>query len=617
MLRACRRLPTADAGKVALLAGPRYCWAVRFWPKALLVGAATVAGTGLAYQRAHRDLGPPLERAIARALGIDPRLVKVGSAHVDGWSTLVLNQLAIGRASAPRVELSVDMLNALRGRLRLEHLVAVRPSLDGVARAERLEATLGRRGWRALVRRLELLGLPATVQLGELAVELDQGSVKRSAFREASAAGFEDVAGTVTRNPDGSHGWRIGCPGLDAGGTLRDGRLQARLRFEHLPLAALAGAVRAAGLELGQARASGEVDLMRDDSSLEVAGRLALDGLDLEQPALAAARAGRFGAVLDGQVRWRGGELELEALRITLDPVRIRLRGGVRLAAGRIEAADLDAALERMGCDELARALPPKLLPVIDGMVVDGVLAARAHVAGDLRRLDRLELKVDVDAGCRVIKDPPLADATKLRGPVVAQVVDAHGGPRRFPLGAENPSFRPLSALPARVWREFVIAEDGRFFAHHGFDLERIRHALAVDLGAARFDRGASTITQQLAKNLFLSGERTLARKLEEAVLAWRMEQVLSKRRILELYLNLVELGAGIHGVAEGARHYFGKPPAALTTDDAAALAALLPAPRRGMDAAWKRRYQTIRWRSQEQRRELERGENPRQLTLR
>src|SRR5260370_4202635 len=116
--------PDGSCGKVALLPGPRCCWAVRLWAKALVVGAATVAGTALAYHHAHRNLGPALERAIARALNVDPRLVKVGSAHVEGWATLVVEQLAIGRASAARVELSVNPFTALGARPRLDHLAA-------------------------------------------------------------------------------------------------------------------------------------------------------------------------------------------------------------------------------------------------------------------------------------------------------------------------------------------------------------------------------------------------------------------------------------------------------------------------------------------------------------
>jgi monofunctional biosynthetic peptidoglycan transglycosylase len=140
-----------------------------------------------------------------------------------------------------------------------------------------------------------------------------------------------------------------------------------------------------------------------------------------------------------------------------------------------------------------------------------------------------------------------------------------------------------------------VEAEDGRIWQHHGIDLGCIRRAMAHDLEIGAPGRGGSTITQQVAKNLFLSGERTLGRKLEESALAWRLEARLGKRRILELYLNLVELGPGVYGLAEGARRWFGKDVAALTPDEAAQLAALLPAPRRGMDDAFRRRLAQLR----------------------
>jgi monofunctional biosynthetic peptidoglycan transglycosylase len=126
----------------------------------------------------------------------------------------------------------------------------------------------------------------------------------------------------------------------------------------------------------------------------------------------------------------------------------------------------------------------------------------------------------------------------------------------------------------------FLAAEDSRFFTHHGFDLEMIRHALAQDLENRSFDRGASTITQQLAKNLFLSSRRTLARKIEEAILTWRLQNLLSKDRILELYLNVIELGPGIRGVKQAARAYFNNKGASnITPLEAAHLAALTPNP--------------------------------------
>jgi monofunctional glycosyltransferase len=134
-------------------------------------------------------------------------------------------------------------------------------------------------------------------------------------------------------------------------------------------------------------------------------------------------------------------------------------------------------------------------------------------------------------------------------------------------------------AIAPALKRAVLVGEDINFFSHRGFDLAEIRLALtqAIDDGVP--PRGASTITQQLAKNLWLSPSRSPLRKLEEAILTWQLERRLSKRRILELYLNVVELGPGLYGVEAASRRYFGKPAAELTDDQAAELAASLPSP--------------------------------------
>jgi len=123
-----------------------------------------------------------------------------------------------------------------------------------------------------------------------------------------------------------------------------------------------------------------------------------------------------------------------------------------------------------------------------------------------------------------------------------------------------------------------LVAEDINFFSHRGFDTFEMSQAARDALEGGRV-RGASTITQQLAKNLWLSPEKTAWRKLEEAVLTWRLERALSKRRILELYLNVVQFGPGTYGAAAASTHYFGVPPSQLTADQAAQLAASLPRP--------------------------------------
>ena len=135
------------------------------------------------------------------------------------------------------------------------------------------------------------------------------------------------------------------------------------------------------------------------------------------------------------------------------------------------------------------------------------------------------------------------------------------------------------AAIAPGLKRAVLVGEDINFFSHRGFDFGEIRLAVtkAVEDGAP--PRSASTITQQLAKDLWLSPSRNPLRKLEEAILTWQLERTLSKRRIFELYLNVVELGPGVYGVEAASRRYFAKSAAEVTDGEAAELAASLPSP--------------------------------------
>jgi len=138
----------------------------------------------------------------------------------------------------------------------------------------------------------------------------------------------------------------------------------------------------------------------------------------------------------------------------------------------------------------------------------------------------------------------------------------------------------PYSRISASLKRAVVASEDAKFVSHRGFDWEAIQEAHERNLREGEVVRGASTITQQLAKNLFLSGERAWWRKAQEAVIAVMLETILSKRRILEIYLNVIEWGDGVFGAEAAARHHFGVTAANLTPGQAARLAAMIPSPR-------------------------------------
>lgn len=139
----------------------------------------------------------------------------------------------------------------------------------------------------------------------------------------------------------------------------------------------------------------------------------------------------------------------------------------------------------------------------------------------------------------------------------------------------------PLAGISPYAVKAVIIAEDDKFWSHEGFDFEAIQKALEKDLKERKFKRGGSTISQQLAKNLYLSPSKNPLRKIKEAILTWRLERNLSKRRIIEIYLNVAEWGDGIFGIEAAARHYFAKAAADLTALEASRLAVVLPSPLR------------------------------------
>lgn len=139
----------------------------------------------------------------------------------------------------------------------------------------------------------------------------------------------------------------------------------------------------------------------------------------------------------------------------------------------------------------------------------------------------------------------------------------------------------PLSRISPYLIKAVIIAEDDKFWKHEGFDYEAIQKAAEKDIKAGKFKAGGSTISQQLAKNLYLTPSKNPFRKIKEAILTWRIERTLTKKRIIELYLNLVEWGEGIFGIEAAARHYYGKSAEALSPEEAACLAVVLPNPRK------------------------------------
>jgi hypothetical protein len=362
-------------------------------------------------------------------------------------------------------------------------------------------------------------------------------------------------------------------------GHWQPGIFDVAIDAHDVPLRAL-GAVaanRAIGLDNAKASVHASIAVDHTRADFEFEGKLS--GIDLLHPAIDVVpwRNQAASLSLHGNADLASGRIDLAGGELKALSVPLSFKGWVELVRAPRGSLTLSTPQHApLPCATLLLGQPAPVKQALLGLELDGKLGLKLAMEFDASAWENLSLDVAVEPRCGVRRE---ADALASMLPILLKPSANGHAPSSLPLSPLHPDFVPLSQMPRHLPSAFLTSEDSKFFRHHGFDMDMIRHALAQDLQNRSFDRGASTITQQLAKNLFLSHRRTLARKLEEAVLTWRLQKLLSKDRVLELYLNVIELGPGIRGVKQAAQVYFGKEVATLTPLESAHLAALTPNP--------------------------------------
>jgi hypothetical protein len=281
------------------------------------------------------------------------------------------------------------------------------------------------------------------------------------------------------------------------------------------------------------------------------------------------------------QNRRRGLVTIGEGTRVTIGQLPLRIEG--RLAT-RGPALYVSVRADGLTEERIKRSLPPAVLGPLLQVGVRGSWDHRVALDLDLARPDSVQFDADV-VPHQLVLDPA---RTRLRllglnQPFVAAILLPRGARAVRELSVNNPHFRTLDAISPDLVHAVVTNEDGGFFHHRGFNIDAMKEAMAENLKAGAYRRGAGTITMQLARNLYTGHARTLSRKGQEIVLAWILEHLtgVSKERLLEIYLNIIEWGPGIHGADEAARFYFDRDAHDLTLDQSLFLATVIPAPSR------------------------------------
>lgn len=417
---------------------------------------------------------------------------------------------------------------------------------------------------------LELTGLKA--ELEDVAIKDVEGSV---VIKDSSANGLKfDLLGKT----DAGQRWLFDGE-IDRSSRTARGHLAANhIKPSQLPFE----------LPLDPTHGSITVDLDITKEGDEVAARGTSSVLDLHVFHKKLARdtvivGGEF--ELDTKANLETRELELK--RFTFQP-----RIGDRLSTAKVEAKgrvlwaknpkarefELELHMEAQPCQEVLEAIPPGFAPALEEFELGGETTLDFKTVVKMADPDATVLEGGLELKkCKLIKVPEAV--ASLEGSFMHLVRMKNGTVIERPLIKGHILYASWDRIPASVPAAVLSTEDGGFWSHSGFRSKEFYASLRRNVELGKFRRGASTLTMQMVKNVLLTHEKTISRKMQEIFLTWVIEKKLSKQRILEIYLNVVEFGPGIYGISDAADHYFGKQVDELTSLEAAFLATLLPRP--------------------------------------
>lgn len=535
-------------------------------------------------------------------------VLRIGAARFSGLASIDLEEIQVCAAAndlAATVEhcsIEIHFRKLLSGRVRLKRLAlggldldlsrrgaAVPPPVgpsdsgapsDSPRIAPGLASDLGARGARLLD--LYFTRVPDSLEIERLTLHSVFGDVQQALYFPRLAilgSAFE----TTLEVFDQEEQWAYLLAGMV---DRKERRLELRLRPRHSSgRAVLPFVERQWGLKVDfDSLSVGLHSRGRNGGVLSLDGLLAVGGLALNHPSIAAEDIHIRNASIDYSLRFGADFIELDrATSVSFN--RLSFHPYFKFQTGPTEQLTLRLEKTEFKADDFFGSLPAGLFTQIAGLEAGGDLAYRLDFFIDFSRPRSLRLESALEKRDFSIIRFGRADFRSVNEPFLHKVFEAGEAQRSFVVGPENPDFRNLEDIPTFLKSAVMISEDGAFFGHRGFLLEPIKESIAVNLREKRFVRGASTISMQLVKNLFLNRQKTIARKLEEMIITWLIEEnrLVSKERMLEIYLNIIEWGPQVYGAQEAARFYFDKDVADLTLAEAIFMASIIPQPKRFM----------------------------------
>lgn len=428
------------------------------------------------------------------------------------------------------------------------------------------------------------------IDIGGLAVKLDVGG-EPFAFGPGPFAlerrGDRVHLSFTSEQKDAKKDAAGGTPlSLDADLPLGAGDVVARLSGGPVSLAMLGVKEGTRGLsdvQRGTVSGKGQIVLAAAGDALTFDGKLALKSIAIHRPKVSADPLKN----LELAVAARGnlddtGRLRIDHAELDMGALHVKTHGNIEETREHF-AASLSVDVSPAACQALLDSAPRGLLPIMQQVRMNGTFGAEGRVVFDSRTVDKLTLEYTVDDRCKVVEVPRELSKDRFNGSFTYRTYkpDPKGGmvASETTTGPGTSSWTNIDDISPFMIAAVLTTEDGAFYKHHGFNHAAIKNSVAANLKAKRFVRGASTITMQLAKNLFLSREKTLSRKIEEVLLTDYLEQIFRKEDMMELYLNVIEFGPDVYGITRAADYYFGRKPEELNLAESFFLASLLPSP--------------------------------------
>jgi len=559
-----------------------------------------IALGAVAYSKREALLKKMVAKAIAKADKDYSLDVKIGAAGFTGLSTVKMTAISVvpkdrdTLSNIAELSVGVKLWPLIFGNVKLAELklndgfvnIVLKDSItniDFILKRKKKDSTTTKSKVNLADIASNILNevlykIPDNMDVKNMVFKLNDNDTAKLSFATVATIDGGDLKSTVNVN-NGESTWHLDGE-VDPGNkqlsisAYADGKklelpylnnkLHAKLSFDTLQT------------ELKNAKYSGD--------DYKISGSWSVKNMLINQPRIASNDIIIQNAKLDADVLVGPNYIALDSSS-TAYLKNASIHPYVKYTLGKNKIYELKLNAEEQDAQSIFQAFPQGLFESLDGLKVQGKIKYNLNFYLDTAIPDSVKFSSTLTPVNFKIVQWGKTNLQKINSPFVYTPYE-YGKPMRdITIGPSNPNFTPLNAISKNFINSVLTAEDPSFFTHNGFVEESIRKSIAVNFKEKKFKRGGSTISMQLVKNVYLSRQKTLARKAEEILIVWLIEHnhLVSKQRMLEVYFNIMELGQNIYGIGEASRYYFGKQPADLTIGEGLFLASIVPKPKASM----------------------------------